>query len=464
MAYCTHHDGEEDACGYTKTAVPKAPDHGPLAAVRSVKLGFLQLIAPIPILSNAIPGPKGKEMFKKWYTNCISTYLGLFLKLIVFYFAVYLIGLVGASGFYSASGMSQSTSPNILGKIFVILGVLMFVNQLPQLISDITGAKMDGDFTLNPMKKIGQSTFASAAVGGAAGLLGGAAANTWANIVNTKKAHSKILDNHGNKIKYKNMTDEQKRQFKEMGGRHGLQFAGSFLGGAAGGAFQSGKSMVANKGQFFRSLGTGVGASSDNRRRRDNGFGFGDRISSYAHDAAGLTNKSGTSSQIKKQMFDLQQEAAGRREWVASAKHNLELEAANSAYSSGYRYLSEQLTYIGPDEDGNPKYMGGTDHPEYSDYFAKTGAISNVTDFEAEAKSGRFVGESWYEDLIKSGASVDSMYDSYLDSRGVMTEETFESVADQYRNIGTRQAEAADYDKKVKDLQDTLDKKPQPKK
>lgn len=57
--------------------------------VRVAKLAFYQLIAPIPILSRIIPGKK--DMYDKWFKSVVSTFLEVFIKLAVIYFAVYLI-------------------------------------------------------------------------------------------------------------------------------------------------------------------------------------------------------------------------------------------------------------------------------------------------------------------------------------------------------------------------------------
>ena len=60
-------------------------------AVRSVKLAFLQLIAPIPILSFVDPKSGKDGMFKQWYQMCFKTYISLFVRLLALYFAIYII-------------------------------------------------------------------------------------------------------------------------------------------------------------------------------------------------------------------------------------------------------------------------------------------------------------------------------------------------------------------------------------
>lgn len=128
-------------------------------AIRTVKLAFLQLIAPIPIISYIQPG-KGEKIFNGWVSECVSTYLSLFIRLLVIYFAVYIIAqLNGSSLFqYDTSGnlVAAGKSNNLLLKPFVIIGVLLFAKELPKLISDILGIKFDGNFTMNPFRKLQQ--------------------------------------------------------------------------------------------------------------------------------------------------------------------------------------------------------------------------------------------------------------------------------------------------------------------
>lgn len=123
-------------------------------AVRSIKLGFLNVIAPIPIISRIDP-KKGKETFDKWVKICVSTYLDLFIRLLAIYFAVFIISQVIDLQFVSLE-TNATKEVSAFVKVFIILGALLFAKQFPKLIEDITGVKMDGKFTLNPLKKLGE--------------------------------------------------------------------------------------------------------------------------------------------------------------------------------------------------------------------------------------------------------------------------------------------------------------------
>ena len=49
--------------------------------LRSIKLSFLQLVAPIPILSYVDPKSGKDGLFKKWYEMCFKTFLSLFIRI-----------------------------------------------------------------------------------------------------------------------------------------------------------------------------------------------------------------------------------------------------------------------------------------------------------------------------------------------------------------------------------------------
>lgn len=134
-------------------------------ALRSIKLAFLQMIAPIPIISFIDPKSGKDGIFKKWYKMCFSTFLSLFIRLASLYFGIYIISKV--SGMTDIINGSQVTNP--LVKIFIIIGVLMFVKQLPKMLEGL-GLKIDGGgkFTLNPIKKMENEAFGGKALTGAA--------------------------------------------------------------------------------------------------------------------------------------------------------------------------------------------------------------------------------------------------------------------------------------------------------
>ena len=131
-------------------------------AIRVVQLAYLQLIAPVPILSY-ITDPDGT--FKKWINQCVSTFLDLFLRLAIIYFIMTLIGDVlnqftKVSGvIFESTGISSSNWFTLaIVKIFIIIGLLLFAQKVPQLLKDLFpnlgGGAGKFSFGLNPKKEV----------------------------------------------------------------------------------------------------------------------------------------------------------------------------------------------------------------------------------------------------------------------------------------------------------------------
>lgn len=141
-------------------------------AIRSVKLGFLQLIAPIPIIASIEPK---SDIFSKWLKTTITTFFDLFIRLSAIYFALFIITITN-NQLYSFSTQSQVEGSGWL-RFFILMGALLFAKQMPKLITDITGLKMDGSFSLNPMSRLSQvpavGKLGSALVGGVGGAVAG---------------------------------------------------------------------------------------------------------------------------------------------------------------------------------------------------------------------------------------------------------------------------------------------------
>lgn len=108
--------------------------------LRTIKLVFLQIIAPIPCLLMVVPDQD--KVFKKWIQEVLKTFMEVFIKIFILTIGVYMIQLV-TNVFTNYSdevfGTMKSNSVIIFTKLFIIFGILMFVNKAPKLISDIFG-------------------------------------------------------------------------------------------------------------------------------------------------------------------------------------------------------------------------------------------------------------------------------------------------------------------------------------
>lgn len=107
-------------------------------AVRVVKLAFLRIIAPIPILSYI--APKKETAFQKWIKQCVTTYLDLFIRLAIIYFCMLLISIIFASddvAINASTYLSPSSSLYKWFNIILILGILIFAKKIPEILGEI---------------------------------------------------------------------------------------------------------------------------------------------------------------------------------------------------------------------------------------------------------------------------------------------------------------------------------------
>lgn len=257
------------------------------AAVRSVKLGFLQIIAPIPILSMIDPG-KGSDKVSKWGKECGKTFIDLFVRLAGIFFALDVIHSI-LSADASDNMMTYYSSPdtsvnNLFVRLFIIIGCLMFAKQLPNLIESILGIKLSGDgFSLK--KKLGNVPglgIAKAAGAGALGFAGGIAANA--------------LATNGN--------------WKGQGFKGGLRNVGSMLAGGFSGA---GRGLTSKEKNLFKAAGAGIKGSVDARNLREQrnltGYNFGKRTMANLNAFAGVDSLSHYDTQIS-QFGDVESKAS----------------------------------------------------------------------------------------------------------------------------------------------------------
>lgn len=243
-------------------------------AVRIIKLYFLRLIAPIPIISYIDP-IKGEGIFKKWLSNVGKTYADLFIRLIAIFFAIFIIQQVATQPALKDFNGNPIDNPFVI--IFIIIGALMFAKQFPKLIQDITGISLDGKMQLNPFKKIGEQ-----AVGGKAMLAGAAGAAGALGVAGGNLAHRAV---------------NAKKNFNANGGglKGGLKTAGGFLTSTLAGAtsgFVHSSRQAYSSGKMTQGIKKGIEQANTHRTEREIGkengattFGI---LKAKAQDAVGL--------------------------------------------------------------------------------------------------------------------------------------------------------------------------------
>lgn len=133
-------------------------------AVRAIKLALLRLIAPVPIISYISPGQEKDGAFGNWVKTLTSTYLSLFIRLIIIYFGIYLIIILREGDLVSWVHTSNALTTG-LANIFIIIGILVFMKDAPKFFQDMLGIKGDGKL----FSGIGTMLGAAALTGGLAG-------------------------------------------------------------------------------------------------------------------------------------------------------------------------------------------------------------------------------------------------------------------------------------------------------
>lgn len=196
-------------------------------ALRLIKLAYYELIAPIPAISDIVPGNQG--MFNKWLKATIRTFVDSLLRIAILFFCVYIIRIIcsvmnepGNELFAGASVIQKK-----LLQALLIMGVIMFMKQAPELITSIFGGG-DGKgygFGLKDIKE----KFAAGGGFVAGGVLGGAVSGAVKRGVAARKYYKEQKSEMGDKF-------SKKDAFKLA-----ARGAGSTLGGLIGGGYRGGK-------------------------------------------------------------------------------------------------------------------------------------------------------------------------------------------------------------------------------
>lgn len=151
-------------------------------ALRLVKLAVYEVISPIPIFARIMPNEQAKKVFSNWLKATLSTFTEVFIRIAILYFAVFLISTVTASIndiFGTVFSGSARIDILLIAQALIIIGIIMFVKQAPEILKEITGLD-SGKYGKSLMKGIGMMT----------ATLGGGATAAIRTAVNDK-------DNHG---------------------------------------------------------------------------------------------------------------------------------------------------------------------------------------------------------------------------------------------------------------------------
>ena len=118
-------------------------------AIRLFKMLILEMLAPIPILSYIDPKSQKDGPFQLWLKELGKTFIDIFVKLGMIYLVLFFIGELQNNTLFESYGGAEGLDVNPLRlmylRLFIIVGLLMFLKQAPKFIRGIFGIKEKKD-------------------------------------------------------------------------------------------------------------------------------------------------------------------------------------------------------------------------------------------------------------------------------------------------------------------------------
>lgn len=148
-------------------------------AVRSVKLAFLQIIAPFPSLLLMVPGQE--KAFKKWLSETLKAFFEVFAKIALLVFGIFLIQKLQVFFEANKATLFKNFSVDVIvfTRLFLIMGVIIFLRKAPKLLEEIFGFKANNPLNL-------KSRLDDAGITAVVGATGGAIAGAYSSVKGAK--------------------------------------------------------------------------------------------------------------------------------------------------------------------------------------------------------------------------------------------------------------------------------------
>ena len=415
-------------------------------AVRAIKLCFLQMVAPIAIVSYIDPKESiGSGKLNNWIKECASTYFSLFLRLATIFFVMLLIEMISSSiladGNYISGQIHEAGSYSIWIYLFLVIGAFMFAKQVPKMIESIFGIKGSGELNLNPFKNAGMVTLgavgatAGAAIGGAA--LGGIG-NTAANLMKNRDLKQKLAEGK--------ITQEQFD--KQYRGRGAL--IGSAIGGISSGAVRSAVVGAKTK-RPISAMSTGVKSSSDSRRARAAGYGFVQNAKDKFVEIAGIESDMGTTDAVKSKIKELRNMMSNAQRDEAAASYQMQdLMTRDPNISSSMREAFSEK-----EQNGELKLKYGT----YNDFLRSNveqygGSDAKQLFDEVDARMQSKIKNK--EDITTELKEIDALVDNInMDGKKVLNRQDYDNYGSAKKARDDADALAKKYEKEISQLEET---------
>ena len=373
--------------------------------VRTVQLAFLQIIAPIPLLSYL--SPKDETAFNKWVKMCITTYVDVFLRLAIIFFAVYLIQSLNDIDLGPDRGLSM--------KLVLILSILMFAKQAPKLLGELFPKSLGSiGFGLGvgaKLKEMAGFGFVTGAVGAAGAAALGAAGAAVGNAEKKKKNDRGLF-----------RTIRSSLSGAVSGGLRGAK--AGFQNGVKGGLFGIGKSGL-----------SGVQGASMARNQRDPSFGmkygWGDKLKDQFAQTTGQRQKFGASGVIGGEIKEIENNMANRQSAIESGLQQMrDLMNTHETLKSAFSF-----------NIGTGNFERNNNIADYNDYLNRALSAKGTTQTQLQA-------DAMYRSQITGNPDIIE-YNNMLSALGVANADEFAGFESNITNVGNlMDAQAADKKRK----------------
>ena len=145
-------------------------------AIRTIKFAIIRILAPIPISSYIY----NKDKLSKFTKTAVQVYTDLFIRMAIIYFIIFAIEAVFKSELLVNTDPNRDFFMNLVVKVALIFGLLMFAKQAPKFISELLGLPDIGAGDMADMFKPAWQRAGGAAVPiGMAKAAAGNAVNNW---------------------------------------------------------------------------------------------------------------------------------------------------------------------------------------------------------------------------------------------------------------------------------------------
>ncbi len=118
-------------------------------AVRLFKMLILEMLAPIPIMSYIDPKSQKDGPFQSWLKELSKTFLDIFIKLGLIYLVLFFVAELQDDNLFvtygSAEGANISPLRLMYLRVFIIIGLLVFLKQASKFVKSILGIKDSKD-------------------------------------------------------------------------------------------------------------------------------------------------------------------------------------------------------------------------------------------------------------------------------------------------------------------------------